>query len=244
MFLTEIACVSSTLADAHKTQYLGWCHLSSPDLVRWTHHGPAVWFDDTPVAKNGTGFGGSCGTGGGAINSDGEFIVYCPHDGTGIYVFAASNSSSFSRLDLSPRPKTGQNCTSADFHGCAMVSPPTSTVPHVEPSDPGTPFTAPDGEIYQVWGNRGYNATVFVSTQTILSQLDFQGCFDRCVIAAVQGTAERYFLAAFQLRTGTVQRRLLPAAVLPCLRSLHERQQLQHSLPCKCCGVPRLYAAR
>ena len=42
--------------------YLGWCHLTSPDLVRWTHHGPAVWFNDDAVARNGSGFGGNCGT--------------------------------------------------------------------------------------------------------------------------------------------------------------------------------------
>jgi hypothetical protein len=52
-----------TLVGAHKSPYLGWCHLSSRDLVRWTHHGPAVWFDDTTVSRNGSGFGGNCGTG-------------------------------------------------------------------------------------------------------------------------------------------------------------------------------------
>ena len=31
----------------------------------------------------------------------------------------------------------------------------------VNPSDPGTPFAAGDS-IYQVWGNRGENATVFL----------------------------------------------------------------------------------
>jgi hypothetical protein len=95
-------------------------------------------------------------TGGGAVNGAGEFIIYCPHDGTGIYVFAAPNSSNVSRLVLSPRPAPGQNCTSASFHGkCAMVAPPKGTLPKLQPSDPGTPFTASDGHTYQVWGNRG-----------------------------------------------------------------------------------------
>ena len=31
-----------TLRAAGKSPYLGWCHLTSPDLVRWTHQGPAV----------------------------------------------------------------------------------------------------------------------------------------------------------------------------------------------------------
>ena len=152
---------SYTLVAAHKTPYLGWCHLSSPDLVRWTHHGPAVWFDDTTVLQNGSGFGGNCGTGGGAVNGNGEFVAFCPHDGTGIYVFAASNSSDIRRLELSPRPAPGQDCTSPGFDGCAMVPPPEGTLPKVQPSDPGTPFTASDGRTYQVWGNRG-DGSVFL----------------------------------------------------------------------------------
>ena len=119
-------------------------------------------FDDTTVFKNGSGFSGNCGTGGGAVNGKGEFIAFCPHDGTGIYVFAAKNSSgNFSRLELSPRPQAGENCTSAEFH-CAMTPPPPNVggLSKVNPSDPGTPFTASDGSVYQVWGNRGDNATV------------------------------------------------------------------------------------
>eukprot|EP01052_Picozoa_sp_SAG31_P000761 SAG31_NODE_22_length_33849_cov_13.713096_9_plen_816_part_00 len=149
-----------TLVAAKKQPYLGWCHLSSTDLVRWKHNGPAVWFDNTTAMRNGSGFSGNCGTGGGSVNAAGEFIAFCPHDGTGIYVFAA-NSSSVDRLKLSPRPSFGQNCTSAGFHGCAMVPPSGATVQKVQPSDPGTPFTASDGRIYQVWGNRG-DASVFL----------------------------------------------------------------------------------
>ena len=44
-----------------------------------------------------------------------------------------------------------------------MLAPPASSLPgSVLPSDPGTPFTAADGRTYQVWGNRGDNATVFL----------------------------------------------------------------------------------
>ena len=77
--------------DPGEFAFLGWCRFTSPDLVRWTPRGPAVWFDDTQVSSNGSGFSGNCGTGGGAVNAKGELIVYCPHDGSGIYVFAAVN---------------------------------------------------------------------------------------------------------------------------------------------------------
>ena len=59
---------------------LGWCHMTSKDLVRWTNHGPAVWFDPSPAFPNGSGFSGNCGTGGGAINAKGELVAYwCVH---------------------------------------------------------------------------------------------------------------------------------------------------------------------
>ena len=152
-----------TLDGAGKAPYLGWCHLTSPDLVRWSHLGPAVWFDDTTATKNGSGFSGNCGTGGGAVNSRGEFVAFCPHDGSGIYVFAAENSNNFTRLELSPRPQPGEDCTSAASK-CAMTPPPPGAggLNHVQPSDPGTPFMAADGRMYQVWGNRGDNASVFL----------------------------------------------------------------------------------
>ena len=89
--------------DPREFAFLGWCLFTSVDLVRWTSRGPAVWFDDTSVASNGSGFGGNCGTGGGAVNAKGELVVYCPHDGTGIYVFVGKTSS-LGPLKLSPRP--------------------------------------------------------------------------------------------------------------------------------------------
>lgn len=119
-------------------------------------------FDNTTVLANGSGFGGNCGTGGGAVNEQGEFVAYCPHDSTGIYVFSAANSSNFSRLELSPRPQLGENCSTTGFH-CAMTPPPPNVdgLIHIQPSDPGTPFKAGQS-FYQVWGNRGENATVFL----------------------------------------------------------------------------------
>jgi hypothetical protein len=152
--------------DPFEYAFLGWCLFTSVDLVRWTSRGPAVWFDDTSVASNGSGFAGNCGTGGGAVNAKGELVVYCPHDGTGIYVFAAKNASSFGPLKLSPRPPPGENCTSLGFDGCAMLRPPPSVIRNKAggTSDPGTPFKHTDGEIYQVWGSRNQprGVTIFL----------------------------------------------------------------------------------
>lgn len=152
--------------DPKEYEFLGWCLFTSLDLVRWTSHGPAVWFDDTNVTRNGSGFSGNCGTGGGAVNAKGELIVYCPHDGTGIYVFTAKNASSLGPLQLSPRPPPGENCTSPGYDGCAMLSPPPSVIREKDggTSDPGSPFQHTDGEIYQVWGSRNQpvGVTIFL----------------------------------------------------------------------------------
>ena len=95
--------------------------MTSPDLVRWTNRGPAVWFDPSPAFNNGTGFSGNCGTGGGAINAKGELVAYCPHDVTGVYAFVGADpTSTTSPLILNERPPPGLNCSSPEYHGCAM----------------------------------------------------------------------------------------------------------------------------
>jgi hypothetical protein len=95
---------------------LGWCHLTSQDLVRWERQPPSVWYDPTPAAANGSGFHGNCGTGGGRINSRGQLVAYCPHDLTGVHTFIMENASATSfasRLSLVDRAPAGaiNRCT-------------------------------------------------------------------------------------------------------------------------------------
>ena len=105
---------------------LGWCHLTSKDLIHWEQQPPAVWYDGTRSLPNGSGFHGNCGTGGGAINARGELVVYCPHDGTGIHTFIAANASGdFARLSLVDAAPGGKSCQDVDWApGCAMLPPP------------------------------------------------------------------------------------------------------------------------
>ena len=133
---------------------LGWCHVSSPDLVHWTSHPPVVWFGQ------GKTFGGNCGTGGGGINAAGEYVVYCPHDISGVNTFVHPNATNLNdgrRFELVDRPPPGKNCSSSGWSpGCAFVPPPPSVMGKDFPSDPGTPWkSSVDGAWWNVWGNRG-----------------------------------------------------------------------------------------
>ena len=146
---------------------LGWCHYSSADLVRWTRHPPSVWFDATPDAPNSTAFfHGNCGTGGGALNVNGELVVYCPH-GTGVHAFVGklpSNGTGVSpsdprwRLALADRAPPGLGCDDPSWSpGCALVKPPAEVLgPKGGTSDPGAPWqSSVDGNWWTVWGSRG-----------------------------------------------------------------------------------------